>query len=196
MKAKGRLFSGLLCLVVGSGLLAGCGNKDDPITKAETKDKDKPGIAEIKTIAEEGFIYGLPIVMNYAVMYEYAVDKNSPEFKAPFNQIKNEARVFTPKDTAIVTPNSDTPYSFLWMDLRAEPMVLSVPAVEKRRYYAVQLEDGNTFNFGYIGSRATGNDAGDYMVAGPDWKGGTPTGISRQTSSTFWTLLFSLHRRA
>jgi hypothetical protein len=173
-------------LVVGLALavVAGCGKKDDPITKAEKKDTDKPGIAETKAIAEEGFIYGLPIVMHYAVMYEYAVDKNSPEFKAPFNQIKNETRVFTPKDTAIVTPNSDTPYSFLWMDLRAEPMVLSVPAVEKRRYYAVQLEDGNTFNFGYIGSRATGNDAGDYMVAGPDWKGETPPGIKKVFNST------------
>jgi hypothetical protein len=92
--------------------------------------------------------------MNYAVMYEYAVDKSSSQFKAPFNEIKNGARVFTYKDTAIITPNSDTPYSFLWLDLRAEPMVLSVPAVEKSRYYVVQLEDGNTFNYGYIGSRA------------------------------------------
>jgi hypothetical protein len=140
--------------------------------------------AETKAIAEEGFIYGLPIVMNYAVMYEYAVDKSNPEFKAPFNQIKNEARVFTYKDTAIVTPNSDTPYSFAWLDLRAEPIVLSVPAVEKGRYYAVQLEDGNTFNHGYIGSRATGNDAGDYMVAGPDWKGETPPGIKKVFHST------------
>jgi hypothetical protein len=117
-------------------------------------------------------------------MYEYAVDKGNPEFKAPFNQIKNEARVFTYKDTAIVTPNSDTPYSFAWLDLRAEPMVLSMPAVEKGRYYAVQLEDGNTFNYGYIGSRATGNDAGDYMVAGPDWKGETPAGIKNVFHST------------
>src|SRR5207253_1493129 len=90
--------------------------------------------AETKSIAEEGFIYGLPIVMNYGVMYEYAVDRNSGQFKAPFNQINNEARVFTYKDTSVITPNSDTPYSFLWMDLRAEPMVLSVPAVEKGRY--------------------------------------------------------------
>ena len=133
-----------------------------------------PDIREAKAIAEEGFIYGLPIVMNYAVMYEYAVDKNSGQFKAPFNQIKNEARVFTYRDTSIVTPNSDTPYSFLWMDLRAEPMVLSVPAVEKDRYYAVQLEDGNTYNYGYIGSRSTGTEAGDYMVVGPDWKGAIP----------------------
>jgi len=135
--------------------------------------------AETKAIAEEGFIYGLPIVMNYAVMYEYAVDKNSGQYKAPFNQITNEARVFTYQDTSVITPNSDTPYSVLWTDLRTEPIVLSVPAVEKPRYYSVMLCDGNTYNYGYIGSRATGSEAGDYMVVGPDWKDATPPGIKK-----------------
>src|SRR5450631_3697424 len=146
-----------------------------------------PSILEAKAIAEEGFIYGLPIVMNYAVMYEYSVDKNSGQYKAPFNQINNEARVFTYKDTAVITPNSDTPYSILWTDLRAEPIVLSVPAVEKTRYYSVMLCDGNTFNYGYVGSRATGSEAGDYMVVGPDWKGATPPGIKKvfQSSTQF-----------
>jgi hypothetical protein len=140
--------------------------------------------AEAKTIAEEGFIYGLPIVMNYSVMYEYCVDKNSGQYKGPFNYIKNEGRVFTYKDTSVVTPNSDTPYSMLWLDLRAEPMVISVPAVEKERYYSVQLCDGNTFNYGYIGNRATGNDAGDYMVVGPGWQGETPAGIKKVFHAT------------
>ena len=140
--------------------------------------------AGTRAIAEEGFIYGLPIVMNYAVMYEYAVDRDSGQFKAPFNEIKNEPRVYTYKDTTIITPNSDTPYSFVWMDLRAEPMVLSVPAVEKSRYYAVMLCDANTYNYGYIGSRATGNEAGDYLVVGPDWKGETPPGIKKVFRST------------
>src|SRR5216683_884995 len=133
---------------------------------------------------DEGFIYGLPIVMNYAVMYEYSVDKNSGQYKAPFNQIKNEARVYTYKDTAVITPNSDTPYSLLWLDLRAEPVVLSVQAVEKTRYYSVMLCDGNTFNYGYIGSRATGSEAGDYMVVGPNWQGATPPGIKKVFQST------------
>ena len=143
-----------------------------------------PSIAETKAIAEEGFIYGLPIVMNYAVMYEYAVDTKSSQFKAPFNQINNEHRVATYEDTAIITPNSDTPYSILWLDLRAEPMVISVPAVDKKRYYSVQLIDGNTYNYGYIGSRATGSEPGDYLVVGPDWKGETPAGIKKVFSST------------
>jgi hypothetical protein len=142
-------------------------------------DVAEPSLAEARAIAEEGFIYGLPIVMNYAVMYQYAVDRHSGQFKAPFNQISNEARVFTYEDTAVVTPNSDTPYSMLWLDLRAEPIVLSVPAVERPRYYSVMLCDGNTFNYGYIGSRATGPEAGDYLVAGPDWNGETPAGIKK-----------------
>ena len=143
-----------------------------------------PSLKEIQSIAEETFIYGLPLVMNYAVMNEFCVDKNSGQYKGPFNVIANEARVFTYQDTAVVTPNSDTPYSMLWLDLRAEPMVISVPAVEKSRYYSVQLTDGNTYNYGYIGSRATGNDAGDFLVVGPDWKGSVPPGIKKVFHST------------
>jgi hypothetical protein len=143
-----------------------------------------PNLLEAKDIAEEGFIYGLPLVMNYAVMQEFAVDRNSGQFKAPFNEINNQHHVSTPADTAVITPNSDTPYSIMWLDLRAEPMVISVPMIEKDRYYSVQLIDGNTYNYGYIGTRATGTEPGDYLVVGPDWKGGTPTGIKQVFRST------------
>lgn len=143
-----------------------------------------PSLFEAKDIAEEGFIYGLPLVMNYAVMQEFAVDKNSGQFKAPFNEIYNMHHVATPADTAVITPNSDTPYSILWLDLRAEPMVISVPTVERDRYYSVQLIDGNTYNFGYIGTRATGTEPGDYLVVGPDWKGETPIAIKKVFRST------------
>jgi hypothetical protein len=111
--------------------------------------------------------------------------RNSGQFKAPFNEINNYAHhVATPADTAVITPNSDTPYSILWLDLRAEPMVVSVPAIEKDRYYAVQLIDGNTYNYGYIGTRTTGTEPGDYLVVGPDWKGETPAGIKKVFQST------------
>jgi hypothetical protein len=138
----------------------------------------------LKDVAEQGFIYGLPIVMNYGVMYEFAVDHSSSQFKAPFNQIANAHDVFTYRDTAVVTPNSDTPYSIVSMDLRAEPLVLSVPPVDPKRYYSVQFCDGNTYNYGYIGSRATGSDAGDYLVVGPTWSGLVPVGIKRYYRSS------------
>lgn len=167
------------CALIVLAFLFGCSGKNDPIAKATSAQQEEPTIREIEQIAEEGFIYGLPIVMNYAVTYEYSVDKDSGQYKAPFNQIHNEARVFTYKDTSVITPNSDTPYSLVSLDLRAEPMVLSVPAVEKERYYAVMLCDANTFNYGYVGSRATGNEPGDYLVVGPEWKGDAPAGIKK-----------------
>jgi hypothetical protein len=64
---------------------------------------------ETAKIAEEAFVYGLPLVMNYGVFYEYFVDKSGPQFKAEPNHLYNTARVYTPQDTAIVTPNSDNP---------------------------------------------------------------------------------------
>jgi hypothetical protein len=149
------------------------------LSPAKAAPPSRPGFFAAKDIAEAGLIFGLPIVMNYGVMYEYCVDRNSGQYKAPFNTMWNDANVFTYKDTAIVTPNSDTPYSLLWMGLRAEPMVISVPAIDRSRYYSVMLCDGNTYNYGYIGTRATGTDAGDYMVVGPDWNGATPPGIKK-----------------
>jgi len=188
MRASGSIATWVFLLVAATTLIAGCGKKDDVISEAEKKDVAKgvpaPSLEQTKAIAAEGFIYGLPLVMNYAVMNEFAVDTKSGQFKAPFNEIHNDHHVATPEDTAVITPNSDTPYSFLWLDLRAEPMVISVPAVEKKRYYSVQLIDGNTYNYGYIGSRATGSDAGNYLVVGPDWKGETPPGIKKVFTST------------
>ena len=67
----------------------------------------------------------------------------------------------------------------LGMDLRAEPIVLTVPPIEKDRYFSIQLIDAYTFNFAYIGSRATGNDGGSFLIAGPGWKGETPKGVKK-----------------
>ena len=114
------------------------------------------GFFKAKDIAEAGFIYGLPIVMNYGVMYEYAVDRNSGQFKAPFNQIKNEPNVYTYKDTAVVTPNSDTPYSLLIYGLAGSAHRPFGPSGGSEALYSVMLCDGNTYNYGYIGSRTTG----------------------------------------
>ena len=132
---------------------------------------------EARAIARDAYIYGFPMVDSYRIQYAYFVNTNSPEYKAPWNQIHNMARVFTPDDKAVQTPNSDTLYSMLGMDLRAEPLVLTVPVVEKGRYFSVQLIDLYTFNFAYIGSRATGNDGGSFLIAGPNWKGEKPDGV-------------------
>ena len=134
---------------------------------------------EARAIAKEAYVYGFPLVDGYRILHAYHVDRDNPEYKVPWNQISNVSRVYTPDDTAVVTPNSDTPYSFVALDLRAEPLVLTVPAIESERYFSIQLIDLYTHNFDYIGSRSTGNGGGNFLIAGPGWSGAVPDGIER-----------------
>jgi len=160
--------------------LSGCQSvKISPATEQAADERAASAVneAEVRSIAREAYIYGYPVVEAYKTLYAQAVDQGGPNFKAPFNQIGNTANVFTPKDTAIITPNSDTPYSFVWMDLRAEPLVLTFPPIENKRYYSVQLIDLYTHNFAYLGTRTSGNQGGSYMIVGPDWTGEKPANV-------------------
>ncbi len=132
---------------------------------------------ESRSIAKNAYIYGFPIVDNYRILYAYFVNTADPEYKAPWNTLYNTARVYTPADTAVQTPNSDTPYSFVGANLRTEPLVFTVPQIEEHRYFSLQFIDLYTFNFAYVGSRATGNGGGNYLLAGPSWSGEKPAGI-------------------
>ena len=149
--------------------------------------------SEARAIAKEAYLYGYPVIEMYKTLYTQAVDKGGANFKAPFNRIGNTAQVFTPKDTAFVTPNSDTPYSFVWLDLRSEPQVLTLPKIEDNRYYSVQLIDLYTQNFAYLGTRSTGNNGGHYMIAGPDWKGQQPVNVDRVVYSES-NIAYALYR--
>jgi hypothetical protein len=148
---------------------------------------------EARAIAKEAYIYGFPLVDSYRVQYSYFVDRQDPEYKGGWNDIHNVARVYTPSDTAIQTPNSDTPYSFMGADLRTEPLVLTVPPVQQDRYFSLQFVDGYTYNFAYVGSRTTGNGGGRYLLAGPGWKGEKPAGVDQVIRSDT-DLAFVLYR--
>lgn len=149
--------------------------------------------SEARAIAKEAYLYGYPVVEMYKTLYTQAVDKGGVNFKAPFNHIGNTAQVFTPKDTTLATPNPDTPYSFVWMDLRSEPLVLTLPKIEDNRYYSVQLVDLYTQNIAYLGTRSTGNNGGHYMIAGPDWKGQQPVDVDRVVYSKS-NIAYALYR--
>jgi hypothetical protein len=158
--------SAILAFIVGAFVMSSAPATAEQLTPAEAR-----------AIAKEATIYGFPLVDSYRVQYSYFVDRGGDQFKAPWNTLVNNARVYTPADTAIQTPNSDTPYSFVGADLRAEPVVFTVPAVDRDRYYSLQFIDMYTFNFAYVGSRATGNDAGNFLLVGPNWNGETPPGV-------------------
>jgi hypothetical protein len=150
----------------------GCNKPGDTVSSSTI-----PNPPDARAIAKEAYIYGFPMATNYQTLYKQAIDTTSRDYRAPFNTLANASNVATPDDKFVVTPNSDTPYSFLWMDLRAEPMVVTMPKIEKNRYYTGQLIDLYTFNFAYLGTRSYGNDGGNFIIAGPNWNGPTPAGV-------------------
>ena len=133
---------------------------------------------EARLIAKDAFIYAYPMVDSYRILFAYFLWPNNPEYKGPLNTLLGAARLFTPADKTIQTPNADTPYCVVGADLRAEPLVLTVPPIDSERYYSIQLIDAYTHNFEYVGTRTTGNGGGKYLLVGPNWTGQTPAGIT------------------
>ena len=127
------------CLLLSAFLLTSCG-KDPAAAFSEGAEGQASAANEASEIFKEAYIYGFPMVDSYRIQYAYFVDRTNQEFKGGWNEVHNVARVFTPQDKAIQTPNSDTPYSFVGADLRAEPLVVSVPAI-RDRYYSLQFID-------------------------------------------------------
>ena len=163
-------FATIIAVLIAA--LTGCGNADrakgPQASSGPSVSSGPPTTEQFRAIAEEAHIYGFPMVDSYRVEYSYFIDPNSPEYKGPWNEVRSGARVFTPADTTVQAPNSDTPYSMLGADLRAEPLVLFGPPIEKDRYYALQFIDGYAANFAYVGSRATGSDGGVTMYQLPE----------------------------
>ena len=122
---------------------------------------------------KDAYIFTYPLVMNYRTMDMQAI-KGDGQFGKWLHLGQS-----SPADTDIVTPNNDTPYSYAWVDLRAEPWVLTMPKIEWDRYYTSQWDD----LWGYVldnpGSVNDGNDGHNYLLAAPSWKGEVPAGIER-----------------
>jgi hypothetical protein len=83
---------------------------------------------------------------------------------------------------ATIGVNRDTLLTVGWLDLRKGPQALHVPDMAGR-YYSVQFTDpSKNVNFAYIGKRATGTQAADFLITGPGWKGTVPQGMKQVSS--------------
>lgn len=127
---------------------------------------------EVKQIAEESYIYAFPMLMGYRFAFASFLMPSLPTYRGPANTLTGKAVTLDHTFKDVITPNADTPYSFVLLDLRAEPMVLQVPAITDR-YYVFQFVDLFGTNPHFIGSRATGPEAGSYLLIGPGWDGET-----------------------
>jgi hypothetical protein len=133
---------------------------------------------EARSLAKEAYIWGYTMVDDIRVFNNYFVDENNPEYKGGVNVIGHNTRLFTPADTTIQTINSDTLYSFVGIDVRDEPIVVSFPQVQEGRYYGFSIFD-MWGHCAMLGTITTGNDVANFMIVGPSWEGQAPEGIKK-----------------
>jgi len=145
-------------------------------TAAKTQDAITPD--EARKIAKDAYIFNYSLVMMYRTMYIQAIDPTSESYRGGFGKWLHLG-TSSPKDTDIVSPNNDSPYSYAWVDTRAEPWVLTLPKIEKNRFYTSQWDDLWSFVIGNAGSVDDGNDGGNFLLASPAWKGELPKGIKK-----------------
>lgn len=141
--------------------------------------------AEADSIAKDAYVYAYPLILTHLTLQKlsnFAEPKEGDAFGPP-NQF-HHARVFpNPDDKIVIRENVDTLYSAAVLDLKAEPMVLSVPKTD--RYFMLPMLSLWTDVFAVPGTRTTGkNTARDFLVVGPKWNGEVPSGLEMIKSPT------------
>ena len=177
----GALAALLVLTVLAVLMAAGCSEQSPSENTSEKQAPPEPAAQapsadQARATAEQAYVFAYPMLENYRTILALLRAKGTSFYIGAFNTFAHDTRLLGPEVKQIVRPNNDTLYSKAVLDLRAEPMVLRVPAVPDR-YYSFQLIDLYTHNIGYVGTRATGSEAGSYLVAGPAWSGQAPSGI-------------------
>lgn len=181
IQSSTRDFCGKALLVFGVFLgLQGVSKAQPAVTPEETY-----------AIAREAYLYAYPIVSMDVTMRQATnvPDAATTNMRAPVNQFAHARAYPTADEKDVVRFNFDTLYSFAWLDLSKEPIIVSAPNTNGR-YYLLPILDMWTDVFSVVGSRTTGTEAGDYAVVAPGWSGTLPEGVKRidAPTSSVWII--------
>ncbi len=154
-------------------------SEDLNLRMTQLSSSDKP--EDIATVA---YIWGFPLV-TMERQFNFMTSPNVPLGigRGPANTLACARDLINASFTDVVSPNSDTLYCQTQFDLKKEPVVLVVPSINDR-YYSFQFLDAYTNDYAYVGTRATGGTGGTYLVAGPEWNGKVPDGMTKIWSPT------------
>jgi hypothetical protein len=145
---------------------------------------------EARAVGIEAYVYLYPLLTMEVTRRQLSNMKagEKPGY-GPMNAF-HHTRQFPPADfRVVVRPNFDTLYSSAWLDLTAEPLVVSVPDTGDR-YYLLPLYDMWTDSFCVPGKRTSGTGAHDYLVVPPGWTGAVPEGVElvRAPTPVVWII--------
>jgi hypothetical protein len=121
--------------------------------------------------AIDAYVYGYSLVMT-AVIRSVTTNVPAPTSsgRGPINQFGHQRAFPTAESTDFARPNTDTLYSFAWLDLSKEPILLHVPDTQGR-FYVMEMLDAWTNVFADPGKRTTGAGEHAFALMAPGWKG-------------------------
>ncbi|KAF0848129.1 DUF1254 domain-containing protein [Nocardia caishijiensis] len=132
--------------------------------------------SDLSALAAEAFVYGYPILADLDKVAGSVRGTSVGVPTAPFNQFGHAAALAGP-DMKFVSINNDTIYSCAMVDTSGGPVRFDVPDADGR-YYVMQFVDAWTNNFAYVGHRATGTEAGSFLLVPPGWAGDAPENVT------------------
>ena len=178
------ILSASLLLLTACGQGGGKAGNNSDTTAVMTN-----GVTHVAQTAQDAYTFGLPLVL-MSISHRQMTDADNPQ-GAPVNTFVHRSAFPDASFKAVVRPNADTYYSMACLDLKAEPIVLSLPNTHGR-YYMMPLLDAYTNVFASPGKRTTGTEAANYLITGPGWQGSLPQGMKELKSPT--NLAFAIGR--
>ena len=131
-------------------------------------------VALAHATAFQATVFGYPLDGMYKRLQAEVLDAATR--KADFDSYFHYVDLSTPEISPFPAPNNDTLYSTAWLDLRNEPVILSMPDTAGR-YYTAHVMDMATETIANIGQRLNGTEPGLFAVVGPNWQGALPANI-------------------
>jgi hypothetical protein len=137
--------------------------------------------------ADRAAMYALPLVIMDLTREQFFAGATAAD--ATPDRFLHIPVLANPSFRSVVRPNVDTLYSTAWLDLRADPVLLTVPP-SSGRYFLVQCMDAWTNVFAAPGIRTLGDRGATYAIVGPDWRGPPPAGaeIVHAPTRMVWVL--------
>lgn len=140
------------------------------------------------SLGMQAYVYGFPWIYNTQLRWLWTTPEGQklsaasgkPDLYAPINSFHHVEQLASPAPAGQTgtggSPNCDTLYSTAWLDVTHDPIVISVPAVTDR-FYCIEMVSFDADNFGYVGTRSTGVEANNFLIAGPGWNGAVPDDV-------------------
>ena len=146
-------------------------------TKAADKPTPMATAADAKSIALDAYLQTYPLLLTAAELDRQMNKADAPDYLGKFNVFRHQDGLPSPKDASVRRKSYDAPYSWAWLDVRAEPVVVQMPAIPAGRFVVLQLYDLWGHNLAHVDAKSAAGKPVNVLVAGPGWKGAKPKGV-------------------